>query len=56
MIDKSDFCVMYYKEIYQPKKRKNSKRELFEYQPNSGTKLAYEYARQKELKIINILI
>ena len=54
MIDKSDFCVIYYNEKYTPPKRKNSKRDLTEYQPKSGTKIAYEYAVKKGVRIINI--
>lgn len=47
MIDDSDFCVFYYDENYQPEMRKYSKRSLGYYQPTSGTKLAFDYARQK---------
>ena len=47
MVDKSGFCIIYYNEKYAPPKRKNSKRDLTEYQPNSGTKIAYEYAVKK---------
>ena len=59
MIDASDYCVCYYNEHYQPPKRKYSKRDVFEYQPKSGTGLAYEYATyklqsNKKLIIINI--
>lgn len=55
MIDKSSFCVIYYDKNYLPPRRKNSRRDLTEYQPKSGTKLAYEYAERKGLKIINII-
>ena len=54
LIDKSDFCIAFYDENYLPRKRRNSKRDLFEYQPKSGTKLAYEYAERKGKLIINI--
>ncbi len=54
MIDKSDICIMYYKEDYQPPMRKNSKRDLFAYQPKSGTAIAYEYAKRKHKEIINL--
>lgn len=59
MIDASDFCIFYYNPYYLPPKRKWSKRSLGEYQPNSGTKIAFEYANQrkrggKELGIINL--
>ena len=51
MIKKSDFCVIYYDERYLPPRRKNSRRELTDYQPKSGTAVAYNYAIKK--KIIN---
>ncbi len=55
MIEKSKFCVIYYDENYIPPRRKNSKKEFADYQPQSGTKLAYEYAVRKGLNIINIM-
>ena len=55
MINKSDFCVVYYDENYLPPRRKNSRRDLFDYQPKSGTAVAYEYAVRKKKQIINIL-
>ncbi len=54
MIDNSSYCVIYYDENYMPPRRKNSGRDLFDYQPNSGTKLSYDYAIKKGLEIINI--
>ena len=42
MIDKSEFCVVYYDEKISPIKRK------------SGTKIAFEYATKKNRKTINI--
>ncbi len=54
MINKSSFCIIYYDESYKPPRRKNSRRELFDYQPKSGTKIAYDYALKKKLKIINL--
>ncbi len=54
MIDNSHYCVIYYDENYRPPRRKNSKRDLCDYQPNSGTKRAYDYAQKKGLKIVNI--
>ena len=54
MIDNSGYCVIYYDENYMPPRRKNSRRDLFDYQPNSGTKRAYDYAVKKNLKILNI--
>ena len=53
MINKSDFCVIYYDENYLPPRRKNSRRDLFHYQPKSGTAVAYDYAVKKKKKIIN---
>ena len=55
MINKSTFCVVYYDETYSPPRRKNSCRDLTDYQPKSGTKLAYDYANKKGLKIINMI-
>ena len=54
MINKSDFCIFYYNENYLPPRRKNSKRDLFDYQPKSGTGIAYEYAVKKGRKILNV--
>lgn len=54
MIDNSNYCVIYYDENYMPARRKNSRRDLFDCQPNSGTKLAYDYAVKKGVKIVNI--
>lgn len=47
---------MYYNENYLPPKRKKSKRDLFDCQPKSGTKVAYDYAVKKKKHIINTLI
>lgn len=54
MINASDFCVFYYNEEYKPPLRKQCRSALSAYQPNSGTKLAYEYAKQKKKEIINL--
>ncbi len=54
MINKSDFCVVYYDKNYSPPRRKNSKWGLTDYQPKSGTRLAYDYAVRKKKEIINI--
>lgn len=54
MIDNSDICVFYYDKAYTPPRRKNSKKDLTDYQPKSGTAIAYQYAKQKKKKIINI--
>jgi len=53
MIDNGNFYVVYFDENYEPARRKNSKKDLLDYQPKSGTKVAYEYALKK--KIINEL-
>lgn len=55
MIDCSDICVVYYNENYLPPKRKNSRRDLTDYQPKSGTKIAYEYAQKKKKDIVNVI-
>ena len=54
MINKSDFCVFYYDENYLPPRRKNSRRDLTDYQPKSGTAVAYGYAVKKKKEIINV--
>ena len=53
MINNSDFCVIYYDENYLPSRRRNSRRDLTDYQPKSGTAVAYNYAIKKKKKIIN---
>lgn len=55
MINDSEFCVFYYDENYQPEMRKYSKCSVGYYQPKSGTKLAYDYARQKKKVVFNVL-
>ncbi len=54
MIRESDICVFYYDENYLPKRRKMNKHSISDYQPKSGTAVAYEYAVSKNKKIINI--
>jgi uncharacterized phage-like protein YoqJ len=59
MINASDYCIFYYDENYQPSRRKYSKRSVGDYQPKSGTKVAFDYANQrknggKDLTIINL--
>ena len=54
MINHSKFCVVYYDENYLPPRRKNSRRDLFDYQPKSGTAVAYNYAVRKKKEIINV--
>ena len=55
MINHSKYCVVYYDENYLPPRRRNSRRDLFDSQPKSGTAVAYEYAERKNRNIINIL-
>lgn len=54
MIDKSKYCVVYCDDNYVPPRRKNTKRELTNYQPRSGTKLACDYAKRKGLNVNNV--
>ena len=54
MINKSDYCIVYYDENYLPPRRKNSRRDLFDYQPKSGTKVALDYAIKKGICIKNV--
>lgn len=57
MINKSDYCIFYYDEKYLPPRRKNSRRDLFDYQPKSGTGVAYEYAmKKKDKQVLNIFM
>ena len=55
MIDNSEYCIFYYDKNYKPPQRKLSKSNLSFYQPQSGTSLAYKYAKQKQKVIINVL-
>lgn len=54
MINKSKYCVIYYDENYMSPRRRNSRRDLFDCQPKSGTKVAYDYAVRKKREIINL--
>lgn len=58
MINASDYCVFYYDPYYLPPKRKERKGGS-EYQPSSGTSLAFDFANQRKragenLQIINL--
>lgn len=55
MVDNSSYCVIYYDENYMPPRRKNSRRYLFDYQPKSGTAVAYDYAKRKGVTTMNVL-
>lgn len=54
MINRSQFCIVYYDENYLPPRRKNSRRDSTDYQPKSGTAVAYAHAMQKKCGIVNI--
>ena len=54
MIDDSDFCVFYYDKEYTPPTKREYRGGTPTYQPNSGTKLAYEYAQKKKKQTINV--
>ena len=54
MIDKSCVCIIYFNSEYTPPRRKNCRRDIVGYQPKSGTKIAYDYALKKKVKVINI--
>lgn len=54
MIDNSDICVFYYNKDFLPPKRKQFKRSINEYQPKSGTAIAYQYAIAKKKIILNV--
>ena len=54
MIDESEVCIFHYDENYLPPRRKYSKYDVCDYQPRSGTAIAYNYATQKKKQIINI--
>lgn len=55
MINNSRYCVIYYDENYMPPRRKNSRRDLFDYQPKSGTAVAFDYAKRKGIITTNVL-
>ena len=55
MINKSYYCIVYYDKNYAPPRRKSSRHDLFDYQPKSGTAVAYEYAMKKNRVIINVI-
>lgn len=56
MIDDSDYCLFYYDENYLPPLKKQIKQSFCHYQPNSGTSLAYKYAKLKKKTIYNFFI
>lgn len=56
MIDNSDICVFYFNKDYLPPKRKAPNKFLPDYQPKSGTAIAYAYAMQKKKQIYNTFL
>ncbi len=56
MINESDYCIFYYDESYKPPLKKIYKQDKSYYKPNSGTKLAFDYAKRKNKKILNVFI
>lgn len=54
MIDNSNSCIFYFDECYEPARRKNSKKDLLDYQPKSGTRIAYEYAEMQKKEFLNV--
>ena len=54
MIQASDFCVFYFNDEYLPESRKESKIAITSYQPKSGTRLAFDYAKANGKTIINL--
>ncbi|MCQ2461954.1 MAG: hypothetical protein MJ177_00940 [Clostridia bacterium] len=54
MIIESEICVFYYDESYLPSRCKNNRHNSTDYQPKSGTALAYAYALQKRKRIFNM--
>lgn len=54
MIDNSRFCIVYYNKNYSPHRRRSSNRALSDYQPKSGTAVAYDYAVKKKKEIKNL--
>ena len=53
MIRESDVCIFYYDENYRPARRRTSRHDLTDYQPKSGTALAYRYSESQNKTIIN---
>ena len=54
MINQSEYCVMYFDENYMPPRRKKRNAAVADYQPKSGTKIAYDYAQKKGKRMINV--
>ena len=54
MIRESDVCVFYYDPAYSPPRRRASKHSVTDYQPQSGTALAYAYAVKSGKRVVNL--
>ena len=54
MIDKAGLCIFYYDENYKPPLKPATRGRITREQPNSGTKVAYEYATSKRKEILNL--
>ena len=54
MIDKAGLCIFYYDENYKPPLKPATRGRITREQPNSGTKVAYEYALRQKKEIINL--
>lgn len=54
MIDDSDICVFYYNQDYLPPRRQQSSKSVVDYQPQSGTAIAFAYAKGKNKEILNL--
>ncbi len=54
MINKSKFCIVYFDNEYLPPMRKKGNDDLANYQPKSGTRIAYDYAVKMKKIIINL--
>ena len=54
MIHESDVCVFYYDPAYSPPRRRASKHGVTNYQPQSGTALAYAYAVKSGKRVVNL--
>ena len=53
MINNGNFCICYYDENYTTQRRKNNRGDLIDFQQKSGTKLAYSYAKRKNIVVKN---
>lgn len=54
MIDRCAYCIIYYDENYLPSITGSTKRRSAGKKLQSGTQLAYNYARQKKLYVHNV--